>query len=637
MLNKLEDKYLKIIKFIYDKKNTTYREIADMMHMSTKTIAKYIDTINNYLKEIEVEIIIKPGSGVYISNRERAKELFKNKKFDAEGDSREMYVFTQLLYATDYIKIQDLADAIFVSRSTMENIIKEVRKKFSEYSVEVLSDRNGMKIETNELKKRQLMSEVINYYWGGIKVYHNEENNIKYKLDAIEDKNNLLNKDTSAVVVDKLNEFLEISQLNITDYEFRSLLVHLVIAIERIKNNFHIDKLVGYPEDLLENSKILIGLVEEGLNISIPEYEQKYINLHISAIEKNTYNVKKELDKLFLQTRDNISSLIKFTLDPYKPDEELIDSLTLHLNAAVQRLENGLSIHNPYTDQIKKNYQHSFEVAISIVKNIEKEYYVNFNDDEIAYIALHIQTFFERNPSKTINVVIVCGYGYGTSKLLEQRLLKEFSNKINITNCLSFKEFKDAELKEDIIVSTIPIEKANIPVIVVSPLITKTDIDEIKKHIEFKSDMTYELFNSLIDSELIIFSDKKFEIQREVLEKISERLINKGYAKEGVLESSLEREELSTTEMGIFAMPHGDIKYINKPCISIYINRHGIKWKENKVQIVFFFAINKKVRISIDQIYEFFNELVTDYSILKKLINSTSSDEIREYLKEVKY
>ncbi|WP_312093523.1 BglG family transcription antiterminator [Niallia sp.] len=632
-----EDKYMKIIQYILDKGITTHNEIAAMMNVSTKTVRKYLEDVQDILMQTNLSLSIKPREGVtIIGEKEEIKQLLNHlnmKPVDSIED-REMFVYSQLLNSNGYVKIQDLADKLHVSRTTMEHTMREVRKTFAKNNLEIISNRNGLKLKANENDRRKLMSNVINYYWGGVRATKKKKQSLKLNIIMSAGTKDFINFNTLDKVADILNNFIEKSGLNVTDYEYQSLAIHLVIAIERIKQDFYIDKPIEEEETLLSSSILLINELEEVFHINIPKYEQEYINIHISAIEKNTLNSKAAANVDVLDLSTQLRSLIIETLDTYHPDQELIKNLIVHLNAAVKRLQLGLNIYNPYTDKIRTTFQRSFEVAVELTGELEKVFKIHLNDDEIAYITLHIQAFFDREPAIVKKVVLVCSSGYGTSKLLEQRLKKTFSKKLMITKVLSLRELQHTDLSEELIISTIPIENSPVPVVVVSPLMTEHDIKLVEEQVGNKFERSYIAFRELIKQELLFFSED-VETMESVLQTISNQLIQLGYARDGVFESALKRENLSSTAMGIFAMPHAEVDYNVQPSISIYINSTGIAWGDEKVHIVFFFALNRTVKDSINEVYAYFNELVSNYSVMKRLVAARDENDIQSLLKEI--
>lgn len=633
-----EDKYLKIIQLILDRGVTTYKEIAAMLSVSTKTVSKYLEDVQDMLRTTDLSLSIKPREGVsIIGDKEDMQQLLGHLNMKAVDsiEDREMFVYSQLLNYSGYIKIQDLADQLHVSRTTMEQTMRAVRKTLAKNNVNIISNRNGLKLETNENERRKLMSKVVNYYWGGVRATKAKKQNLKLNIIMSTGTKDMLNFDTLDKVADLLNDFIETSELSLTDYEYQSLAIHLVIAIERIKQDFYIEKPINQDVALLPSAITLINALETVFQITIPKYEQEYINIHIAAIEKNTLNSKATTNVDVLDMSAQLRTLILQTLDAYQPDQELIQNLIVHLNAAVKRLQLGLNIYNPYTDKIRTSFQRAFEVAIELTSDLEKAFDIHLNDDEIAYITLHIQAFYDRKPDSVKKVALVCSSGYGTSKLLEQRLQKIFAEKITITNVLSLRELQYTDLSEDLIISTIPIENCPVPVVVVSPLMTEIDIQRVEKQFSTAFEQAHEAFCTLLSSELLFFSDQQGETMKHVLHTISAKLIQQNYATEDVLTSAINREKLSSTAMGIFAMPHATVADDKQPSISIYINSKGITWGDQCVNIIFFFALNQTVKDSINEVYAFFNELVSNHTIMKELIDAKDEADIQSLLKEV--
>lgn len=103
-----EDKYRKIIQFILDKGITTHNEIAAMMNVSTKTVRKYLEDVQDILIQTNLSLSIKPREGVtIIGEKEEIKQLLNHlnmKPVDSIED-REMFVYSQLLNSDGYVKI----------------------------------------------------------------------------------------------------------------------------------------------------------------------------------------------------------------------------------------------------------------------------------------------------------------------------------------------------------------------------------------------------------------------------------------------------------------------------------------------------------------------------------------------------
>src|SRR6185312_9073035 len=81
-------------------------------------------------------------------------------------------------------------------------------------------------------------------------------------------------------------------------------------------------------------------------------------------------------------------------------DKELAVSLSLHLKPAINRHRYGMNLRNPMLDAIKSNYPVAFEAGIVAGMAIQEEFGFQMNENEIAYLALHIGAAMERAKAK---------------------------------------------------------------------------------------------------------------------------------------------------------------------------------------------------------------------------------------------
>ncbi|MDZ5034294.1 PTS sugar transporter subunit IIA, partial [Clostridium perfringens] len=78
----------------------------------------------------------------------------------------------------------------------------------------------------------------------------------------------------------------------------------------------------------------------------------------------------------------------------------------------------------------------------------------------------------------------------------------------------------------------------------------------------------------------------------DVLEMMTNHLIDLSYIKENVKDEIFKREELASTEIGdLVAIPHTMQEGIEKSFISVAILKKSITWEKEKVQIVFMVGI----------------------------------------------
>ncbi|MDF2911143.1 MAG: transcriptional antiterminator, BglG [Sporolactobacillus laevolacticus] len=630
----------KIIKFILTQKKTHYADISNYMNLSRKTISKYLDRISETVKPFGIKLVRKQNDGIYFEGNMRPlmKPLVNSEEgipIPSTKNERILYIFSKLLMNSDYVTIQQLADELFVSRSTVEADLKSVKTYLEKYAVSLERSQCGIRIKTIEKSRRDLISKLIKLYWGKNSYVKKKDGILTRTIQLPNDLTNLIDKQTLNQVISTVDVFCDQSKLEFTDYEFQSLVIHLVIAIERIRK----DKFLSTHEtkhELLPNTVLLIDLLQKKFQIKIPEQEKNYINIHMIAVQRKS-DTKDEFSRAgdgFSEDR-TLANFLRKSLQDSSYDDDLIQGLTLHLSSALKRLKLGLTIFNPYSSEIKRFFPEAFEYAIRLKADILQTYGIDLNEDETAFVALHIETFLERHKyNQEVNAVVVCSSGIGTSRLLEQRINKYFANEIKVTRVLSLQELMETVITEDLIISTINIDFKHVPVIVVSPFLEAQDITMIKRTEQSlrNQEDNRDCFVKLLDPRLI-FIHSNSSSQTEAIRFIGEKLISFKYAKSGIVESALNREAMSNTAFHAIAIPHAKIDYVVDPCIAVLISKDGIKWGEELVNIVFFIALNQKVEKEIRTIYERFNDIIEDHHILKKLKDAEQVQDVLALLK----
>ncbi|MGB9678769.1 MAG: BglG family transcription antiterminator [Thermoanaerobacteraceae bacterium] len=132
-----------------------------------------------------------------------------------------------------------------------------------------------------------------------------------------------------------------------------------------------------------------LELINQRLNILLPEDEAGFIALHLhAALENaglsNTLKNARLVSQLVLTIESHLGKHI---------DRDSIDYLRLvtHLRFAVDRLEKNAPVVNELLLPIKKKFKRAYNIAMDVSKVIENTLEKEVPEEEIGYIAIHIQ------------------------------------------------------------------------------------------------------------------------------------------------------------------------------------------------------------------------------------------------------
>ncbi|MBZ1504845.1 transcription antiterminator [Latilactobacillus curvatus] len=568
-----------------------------------------------------MKLVRKPNDGIYFTGDVAALTNHLEKEANDRPQSKEERchcILAKLLLGSASITIQQLSNTLYVSRSTVENDLKKVKQKLAQFGLQLAITHTGLSLIGSEHQKRQATVELISQYWGERTEAKELNGQLVRHVQLPDNLNQLFEPALIKNILTALTELIEKSTLSFTDYEFQSLAIHLMMPAPTGGSNGAQPVVTPF----IAETQLLVQILERRFELTIPDFEQEYLNRHLVTVQSKDTSV--QTIQTELRQSVGLPQLLRQQLAQLAVDEELIQGLAVHLSSALRRLAMGLSINNPCTDEIRQNFPQAFDQAVLLKPVLENQYQIQMNEDELAFISLHFEAFFERHSEDArLSVVVVCSSDIGTSQLLGQWLAKTFAQELRITRIIALGELLATPIKESLVISTIAIKGLSVPVIEVSPLLNRHDIGIIRQMITEQPTPTNHLV-ALLQPELTIVTQEQLTDQGAI-ELIGQRLIDQGYAKPTVVQAALAREALASTALGRVALPHADSQLITKPAIGLLIAPQSINWQHNdKVQLVFFMALNEPVHGQMRAIYHDLDQLIETPVFLLKQVAQAS-------------
>ena len=622
----INQKIKKLVSFIATRQQVHYPEIMSFLQISRKEVAKYLNIISQRLQNTDMRLVRKRNVGIYFEGDiNQIYRVFQtNNELTLSTNNRQNLILLSLLLDNDDgIKLETICEKYFISRSTLDRDIKAIKKELDP-TLQIVGTRKGLKVKGDENEKRNQASKIINKYW--METFDNNVRKISIPVELRE----LVDDNTIRYVQEILLKLTNSTNLVFTEFQYQSIFIHICIMVERIKQKKYLKDDAIKNEIVLKETQLLCSYIEDIFDIEVPSSEEKYLNIHIMGAKNN---IQGQITKEYFCGDNNLSIYLKDNLDNW--DEQLIKDLTIHLDDAIYRAKNNLQIFNPYKSQIFYLYPVATNEAIQLSSKIASNYGLKFNNDEIAYIAIHIEAYDERIKQKKyknqkIKIVVVCSTGLGTARIIVQHIKKNIKDEAIITRVVSVAELLSSSINEDIIVSTVPIQVVSVRVIVVDPIITSVEIKEIKQAVQVIKDRKSKTeFLKLLSPETIFIGN--LNSQSEVIKYLGNKLIQLGYADPKIIVSIKNREKMASTALAKLniAIPHPEPNTVKKTNIAIYIPKHEIKWGKSRVNLIFLMSY-KKEDINIlpfDEIYHGFNLMISSNDLRVKLLASTTQQE----------
>ncbi|WP_057915259.1 BglG family transcription antiterminator [Peribacillus muralis] len=609
--------------------------------VTSEYLAKFLDvtsrTIRNDIKELETIVLdfggsIKSTRGIgyelIIDDDQLFRQLLQNiteKGNENEGviptlpEDRVQYILKRLLLAGEYLKLDDIADELYISKSTLQNDLKEIKEIFHQYGITFNKRPNfGFKLVGDEFKLRMCMADHL-------------FNSLEPKGDF--DPSNIpifmekdLNK-ISRIILNEINKH----QMALSDIGLNNLIIHLAIAYNRIKEKKYI---TFYPMELADLKKQkkykvadeIVKALETELVISFPETEVAYITIHLLGTkmltefhmnDNNIHGIDHQIYQTVKKMLETIDNELHLKIEN---DQELFRALCLHLKPALHRLQYGINLTNPLLQDIKSKYPHAFQAAVIAGIVLKQELEMEINENEIGYLALHLGAAMENNKigHQSKKCIIVCASGVGSARLLANKIKARFGASVDIVGTTEYYKLNQISMHSlDFIISTIPISKEfPLPVIQVNSILGGNDLGKIEKL--FSKEVNQKL--KYIREELV-FLQKNLVSREGVLHFLGGELADRGLVDEQFLESVFAREAISPTSYGKFvAIPHPITPITDSTFWAICTLQKPIKWGDKRVQFVCLLNVEKNSTDELQHMYDHLVDLIDNSQIVQQLI-----------------
>ncbi len=632
----MKPKHKKLIKIISNNQFCSSSFLAEQLGVS-------IRSINNYIKEINFEFddCIIFCNKVYSIDINLAQNLLNSKFSDIPQTSEERIVFILNslinLDNNQYIDSNDLADDLYISLSTLKNELSKIKRKIIKFDLIIESKGDLITLKGYEKNKRKLLSSILY-----------DESNVNFiNLNSIQKAFNTLDIN---FIRGKVTSLFEESKYFINDYSLLNLILHITIAIDRIKNinldNINLDKKYINETNILDVTKKLVIELENKFDIKFSNSEIYEMNLLIisrtTTIDYKTIDVtdlRNYIGEDCMELVENLISEISAYYYINLNEREFKVRFALHISNLLIRSKNNYFSKNPLTEGIKKSCPLIYDTSVALAGTIKEKTGIKINDDEIAYIAFHLGSALEsqKNLTEKINAILYCPNYYDINLKLIESLTSAFADDLLITNILTNENELLGTSNSDLIITTIPISTilAN-PIIQISLFLNDKDKKGIfnaihaiyisRKQNEFKK-----YLEKLIIPELFLnynsYINKTFCINE-----MCNNLEKLGYVNSSFLNEINERESLSSTVISNFAIPHSMKMNSYKTGISVLINKNPIKWDEHYVNLVLMLSFNKNERYIFNKIFDSITTILNNSSNVKKLIQADSHNEFIELM-----
>ncbi|WP_318616331.1 BglG family transcription antiterminator [Sporosarcina sp. YIM B06819] len=488
-----------IIEVLIDRQEElTIKELSKEINVSSRTIHRDLDRIEELLRGYHLELLRKAGVGIQIIGANQHKEdlkrelnVFTFREYTLE--ERQTMILCILFESSEPVKLFALANELRVTIATISTDLLKLEQQMKPFELSIVKRRGyGIEISGSEKAKRRAMSYTIaktlkeDEFLSLIKE-RIEKSSVSQEHSISERLLHLVDREKLLIIEHVMQDLQRVLPFPITDSAYVGLLVHLALAIERILLGENIEMDQQYLGQLKMEAEFaiaqeIIDKMAARFEIAIPEAEIGYITMHLQGAKLRQHKGEL-LEAANLQTVMQAKQLMHFIEEEtgyeLMNDESLLEGLVTHLKPAIYRIRQNMGITNPLLPSIRKDYEDLFLLVKEAVEKVFPD--LQIPDEEIGFLVMHFgSALLGLKGERDLTAYVVCSSGIGTSKMLISRLQREIPE-IAQTKNVSLFELKELQIEDrDLVISTIYLHDFPREYLIVSPFMTAEEIKQVQ-------------------------------------------------------------------------------------------------------------------------------------------------------------
>ena len=593
------------------------------------------------------------------------------------------------------LKLSDIAGTMEIPKADVRKDLEIMSEELKKDGIKLIYENyKGYKLTGNKgnllVKRLEIIEDIIRelketgdfFNSGDSGTWHSEE----YFYGYIKYENLEITRDFLELIEKELN-------LKIDEENYNRVFSYILMLI-----NF--DELYDNKEELLSRNflfhtpeylaveRILGKLFKENDRKESPKKAKLLLitdlimGINISGLKDDIFYKWINEEAVAEEITDKISDMINLNL---RGDKILITGLIDNLKFLIYRIKNDIQIINSVFKDLILNKDKNIEIVKKAVEETEKEFKINFTEYELAAMAYLVRASIKRTKRNNIKkVLLICGLGYGSSKILEESLKENYE--LDIVDVIPYYLADDlipAYKEVDFILSTIEIHRQfevsyGIPIIKINPVMQKEDFEKLAEYgIEKnKTSVSLKKLISIIENNTEIKDRQKLidSLKNEFEDRIINDIQKTGYTlkkllkkenmkfideaenwKEAIFQSGdlLVSNKKVTSEYvqemielvekhgpyivleeGI-AMPHAGIsENVLETGISLLVVNEKVSLPEGRNANIFLSFAAKNKNDNIDIMNDLF-ELITKYEFIDKVSKMKNYSQLETYLEEI--
>ena len=608
-------------------------EVADALGVTPRSVRGYVSRINATASPRRPVLSTPAG---YLLDSDALGALPARRPAPGAADTpkaRADRLIRLLNEAPVGCDVHDLAERFSVSDATMEADLGKVRHRMPPFGLKLLREGDSVRLEGAESARRRLVRALLREEAAGpfLPVEAMQRDFPHFDLAAFK-------KELAA----GLGE----AGYVVNEFALGDVLLHIATAVDRLANAHGLPAagVPGQPgtPDREPVGRLLRALVEKyaGISFTGSELEPLVAQLTTRALAPDAVLAGRLTeDRVPAEDLAAVREIVGRLDREYQvdfSDPAFLLRLTVHVHNLRERAGGRSFNRNPLAASIKTSYPLIYDLAVFVSRGIQRHWALPINEDEIAFIAMHVGAHVEAQADRSgrVSAALVCPEYYELAHTLRERLVAECGPHLEITRVVTRLEDVPG-LTADLVISTLPLEGVA-DTVVVRPFPGRRDFEAVRaaagrvSRQRLRTARGRALLGHLEPD--LFFRDLYARDETAMIRLLGERLVARGVMDEAQTESVLERERLSSTAFTDgFAVPHAMTMGARRSAIALVVNGRPMDWGDKRVSIVALIAFSPADRHTFRPAFEEFTELLGERSTVQRLVRNATDYETLLY------
>ncbi|MGF2950489.1 BglG family transcription antiterminator [Microbacterium alcoholitolerans] len=607
---------------------STAANLADQLGVTPRSIRTYVAALNARVAGGDA---VESGSAGYRAGA-HAHDAVGTGEHAHTPRARLHRILRALVDDSDGIDVYDTALALQVSETTLENDLVRVRALLDGTAVRLERERDVVRLSGDEQSLRRLLSRLA----------QDEMDAGPLRADALQRA--LAPEAVPARAVGPFKSALvgELGALGyyVNELAISDVLLHITIAAERVAGGRALEGRSSTDDDAVAGvGSAIARLAEQHFGVTLGDGDREHLaNLVLTRVVTPGDGARERAPR---STDPQVVRAVRAEIEQAAHDYQvdLVDDafalrLALHVQNLLHRSREQAWTRNPLTRSLKSSYPMIFEVAVSIASGLHDRLGVPLQEDEIAYIAMHVGGRLERSRAADaiLTATIVCPGYQELQELLRSSVDQSLGRLIEVVRVVTSVDPDWSELDTDLVLSTIPLAGADDRIVRIQPFLGEADVERVQqaaarirraRRLRRLRAELQRYFSA--DAYLAPLPDIGEE---QIIRRLGGMLTASGLIDEDYIENTIAREHMSSTAFtDALAVPHALQMSAQRTAIAIGMADGSVAWGSGRVQVVALAAFSDSDRDAFQTVFEQLVEVFSERDSVQRIMRRSADFE----------